>query len=265
MKKMSLKTRWGTVCYFISDPWDKNRETIFFLHGMTADHTLFDRQYEHFGKDFNLITWDAPAHGQSRPFEKFTYETAAVCAKKILDLCGVSQAVFVGQSMGGFISQSVIKRFPEAVRAFVSIDSCPFGEGYYSPSDRWWLRQIEWMSGLFPERVLKAAIAYQVAVTKDARSDMLRMLRGYGKKELCHLMGVGFGGFLEDNCDLELKCPVLLVVGEKDRTGKVISYNRAWSRRTGFHLVTVMGAAHNSNADKPHEVNNVISEFINTL
>ena len=94
---------------------------------------------------------------------------------------------------------------------------------------------------------------------------MLRMLCGYGKKELCHLMGVGFGGFLEDNCDLEIKCPVLLIVGEKDRTGKVISYNRAWSRRTGFALVTVMGAAHNSNADKPHEVNNVISEYINTL
>lgn len=265
MKKMSLKTKWGTVSYWVSYTWDSSRETLFFLHGLTADHTLFNSQYEYFGEKYNLITWDSPSHGQSRPFKTFTYENAAVCAKKILDLCGVTRAVFVGQSMGGFITQSVIKRFPAAVKAFVSIDSCPFGREYYSPSDRWWLRQIEWMSMLLPENFLKKAIANQTAVTDNARRDMLRMLEGYSKRELCHLMGIGFGDFLDDNCDLEISCPVLLIIGEMDRTGKVISYNKAWAKRTGYPLVTVMGAAHNSNADKPREVNKAISDFINSL
>lgn len=37
--------------------------------------------------------------------------------------------------MGGFITQAVIKRFPAIVKAFVAIDSTPYGNNYYSKSD----------------------------------------------------------------------------------------------------------------------------------
>jgi len=91
---------------------------------------------------------------------------------------------------------------------------------------------------------------------------MLQMLAPYTKRELCHLMGLGYAGFLEDNCDLEISCPVLLILGEKDRTGKVMQYNKEWARQTGYPLEVIKGAAHNSNVDKPQEVNDRIRSFL---
>jgi pimeloyl-ACP methyl ester carboxylesterase len=113
------------------------------MHGLTANHNLFSNQVNYFEKDYNVIALDAPAHGESRPFTDFTYEKAAFAAKNILESNDINKAIFVGQSLGGYIAQSVLKRFPEIVSAFISIDSTPFGEGYYSRSDKWWLRQIE--------------------------------------------------------------------------------------------------------------------------
>lgn len=74
-------------------------------------------------------------------------------------------------------------------------------------------------------------------------------------------VGLGYAGFLDDNCELKIPCPVLLILGEKDKTGKVAQYNKAWAKRTGYPLKLINGAAHNANMDKPNEVNDCIHDF----
>ena len=148
MKEKALSTECGNIYYWVSDNCSEDRITLFFLHGLTASHKLFSKQIDYFDGHFNLLVWDTPAHGKSRPYKDFSYEKAAIAAKQILDENGISEAVFIGQSLGGFITQSVIKRYPEVVSAFVSIDSTPFGEKYYSSSDKWWLRQSPKVLGL---------------------------------------------------------------------------------------------------------------------
>ena len=37
MKEKILKTKKGSVFYWRSDNWDANKDTIFFLHGLTAN------------------------------------------------------------------------------------------------------------------------------------------------------------------------------------------------------------------------------------
>ena len=118
------------------------------------------------------------------------------------------------------------------------------------------------MAHLYPLRLMKKAMAKQVSSTQQSYDGMMRMLSPYGKNELCHLMGLGYAGFLDDNCDLEIPCPVLLILGENDRTGKVAQYNREWTRRTGYPLKIIRGAAHNANVDRPQEVNACIGDFL---
>lgn len=91
---------------------------------------------------------------------------------------------------------------------------------------------------------------------------MIAALQPYSKKELCRLMGIGYAGFLAENCDLVITCPTLILVGEHDRTGKVIQYCTAWSQKTGFPLHTVSAAAHNSNYDNSEAVNQEIDTFL---
>ena len=264
MQKGIVTDSIGNIAYWKSDTFDLSRDTLFFLHGLTANHTMFERQFPVFEKNYNIIAWDAPAHGESRPYRGFSYEKASNSLKKVIDECEISNVVLIGQSMGGFIAQAFICRYPEMVKAFVSIDSTPYGD-YYSKTDIWWLRQIEWMSKLFPEKLLKSSMVKQNALTKNGQSNMASMIEGYKKAELCHLMGIGYAGFLDDNRVCELPCPVLLIVGEKDNTGKVRAYNRGWAKRTGYPLVWVSHAAHNSNVDNPAVVNKAIMVFLENL
>ena len=261
MEEHILHTHKGNVFYWRSDNWDISKETLFFLHGLTADHSMFDMQLPAFEKEYNLLTWDTPAHGKSRPFAEFDFADTSDYIKSILNKNAVEQVVLIGQSLGGYLAQSFIKRYPDRVKGFVSIDSTPYGSGYYSGFDIWILNQVEWMAHLYPLRWMKKAMARQVSETRQAYNNMMQMLSPYGKNELCHLMGLGYAGFLDDNCDLKIPCPVLLILGEKDKTGKVAQYNKAWARQTGYPLEIIKDAAHNANVDKPDEINALIRGF----
>lgn len=60
---------------------------------------------------------------------------------------------------------------------------------------------------------------------------------------------------------MKISCPLLILVGEKDNTGKVKQYNKEWSKRTGTKINWVPNAAHNANVDNPEYVNSCIEEF----
>lgn len=265
MREKWIDRKEGKVYYWLSDVWEENRKTVVFLHGLTADHTMFEKQYSFFDGSYNIVAWDAPAHGKSRPYRDFTYQNAVEVLKQILDQHEINSVIMVGQSMGGYIAQSFLQRYPSVVLAFVAIDTTPYGNQYYSGLDKWWLRQIEWMSYLYPFRAMKKAIAKQVSVSKNGYENMLSMLSPYTKKELCYLMGVGYAGFLNDNSDLNINCPVVILLGNQDKTGKVQKYNRLWAENTGFPLIMIKNAAHNANVDNPEAVNREIEKFIRTL
>ena len=82
MLEKSIVSERGKTYY-----WTENRDSAFtlvFLPGLTANHHLFDRQWEVFSEQYSTIVWDAPAHGKSRPYRDFSYHNAAEELKSIL-------------------------------------------------------------------------------------------------------------------------------------------------------------------------------------
>lgn len=260
MEQKRFETDSGAIVYWVSKC--RSGCPLVFLHGLTADHTLFERQIPHFLGRFPLLCWDAPAHGKSRPYTDHSYSHAARALKNILESEQLENAVLIGQSMGGYIAQTYLKLYPAEAAGFIGIDTCPFGRGYYSNADLWWLRQVGWMSGCFSRKGLIQGIAASCTATEAARRNMLAALRPYSRQELCRLLGRGYAGFLEENCDLEITCPTLLLVGSHDRTGKVKQYCAQWHRKTGFPLRVIPNAAHNSNFDNSEMVNREIDAFL---
>ncbi|WP_180326687.1 alpha/beta fold hydrolase [Raoultibacter phocaeensis] len=267
----------GAVRYWVTNPSAPNGSpnqapsgeesgiVLVFLHGMTANHDMFVPQIAGFADRYRTVAWDAPLHGASRPYADFSYAHAADDLRGILDAEGIDRAVLVGQSMGGFISQEFIARYPERVRAFVAIDSCPYDERYYSKSDLWWLRRMGWMMRLYPGRTLVNAIAKQSCETEAGRAAMRAMLSIYGKRELCDLTGVCYRAFADEHRDVDLPLPVQLIVGDRDRTGKVRFYNSEWHEHAAHPLAVIEGAGHGSNMDDPRAVNRVIERFLDSL
>ena len=84
MNEKYISTEQGKVYYWVSEKWDTNNDTLFFFHGLTADHTMFDKQTEYFDNKFNLIVWDAPCHGKSRPYSNFSFENTRIFLKFFL-------------------------------------------------------------------------------------------------------------------------------------------------------------------------------------
>lgn len=195
-----------------------NKEvTLVFLPGLTANHILFEKQILYFYDKYNILVWDCPCHGKSRPYKNFNYLNISRELNTILEAEGSEKVVIIGQSLGGMIGQYYIDAYPSRVLGFVSIDSSPFGD-YYKKSDFFWLSQLEWMCRLFPE-----------------------------------------------NKEIKLPCTAILILGDGDCVGKVATYNKKWANKTGYPLNIIKNAAHNSNDDRPEEVNQIIENYVQSI
>jgi len=265
MIEKTIASSRGTVHYWIARHSDSQSKCLVFTHGLTADHRIFGHQVPYFQANYTVITWDVPLHGLSRPYTDFSYKHAARDLNAILIQEGIQTAVLIGQSLGGYVSQQFAVDFPEKVIAFVGVDTTPFGLSYYSRSDRFWLRQVEWMSRCYPHHMLVKAIAKGCTRTAGAYANMLTMLAPYSKAEICRLMGIAYAGFLKENKETDFHFPVLLILGEFDKTGKVPQYNREWTKKTGYPLQIIPDAAHDSNEDNPKFFNARMAEFLDTL
>ena len=252
----------GTAHYWTNDI--RSGQTMVFLPGLTADHSLFEKQTEAFHDKYRIIVWDCPCHGKSRPYAEFSYAHVTAEPDRILRAEGVDQAVFIGQSLGGMIAQYYIDLHPEKAAGFISVDSVPFGD-YYSKSDLFWLNQLAWMCRLFPDKLLRSSMARMCGVSERARGRMPEILSVYSKKELCHLMYIGEAAFIPENKSMTIPCRTVLLLGDRDAVGKVASYNRRWAERTGFPLHIIRNAAHNANDDAPEPVNSLITAFMADL
>ena len=263
MMEKSVSSERGRTVYWVEKT--DSPLTLVFLPGLTANHHLFDRQTEAFSGQYSLLVWDAPAHGKSRPYRDFTYPHAARELKSILDAEGIRRVVLIGQSAGGFVAQSFYRAHPDRVAGIFAIGTCPYPPSYYSRSDLFWLQQTKWMFRLYPNGILQRAMARMCASTPRARENMMHMLSDYTKDELCTLMYLGFAGFIPEIGDMNIQCPLWLLVGEHDHTGKVMAYNKLWHEREGFPLHIIRGAAHNANDDQPQQVNALLGAFLKTL
>lgn len=140
---------WATAKPKVGGPW------LVFLPGLTADHRLFDKQVEYFADKANVLVWDAPSQGESRPFVlDWSLDDKARWLKEILDGEGITRPVLVGQSMGGYVSQAFMDLFPGVAQGFVSIDSCPLQREYYQGWELWSLKHTKALFMAFPWKTL---------------------------------------------------------------------------------------------------------------
>ncbi len=254
----TIRGRQGTIHYWTNGD---GAQPIVFTHGATMDHGLFQFQTGYFSQHFRVISWDVPLHGQSRPYEHFSLQNAATELIAILDAERISQAHLVGQSMGGYISQIAAADHPDRVQTITAVDSSPIQLSYYSALDRWLLSMTPSLLSLYPYSTLINIIAKQIALSSSSRAYALETLKTFTKAEIAHIMGAVYRGLLEHDHAI-LSCPILIVCGDKDKTGKVKSYCERWAAQEKRELKIVSNAAHNANMDNPDEFNKILKEFL---
>lgn len=271
MLEKTYTTPCGEIHYWIGPNIDSSRETLVFLPGLTADHRLFDKQIAHFEGRMNLLTWDAPGHAASWPFAlTFSLSDKTAWLHDILEKEGVKNPVLVGQSMGGYVAQAYAQQYPDHIRGFVSIDSAPLQRQYMTGIEIWLLKRMEPVYRVYPWKSLLKAGTNGVAVTEYGRSLMREMMMTYDGDQARYAQLAGHGyrmlaEAVEKDLPYAIPCPALLICGEKDHAGSCIRYNRAWHKKTGIPIAWISDAGHNSNTDRPEEVNALIEELVGRL
>ena len=268
MTECVYHTSSGDIRYWISRVSEEARWLVF-LPGLSADHTLFEKQIEYFGGKANCFVWDAPGHGVSRPFAlDFTMRGLVKWLDEILAQEGIKMPVLIGQSLGGYIAQVYMDEYPERVQGFVSIDSCSMSRKYYTGWELALLKRTKWMYLSIPYPLLLRWGVWGTATTVYGRALMEKMWSSYGKKEFCELADFGYrmlAQAVEEKDEYPISCPAMLICGERDAAGSAKSYNRRWTKLDGHPLHWIKGAGHNANTDAPQEVNGLIDVFIKGL
>jgi pimeloyl-ACP methyl ester carboxylesterase len=249
----------GAVHYWVGGVGE---ECIIFTHGATMDHGLFQYQTAFFAERYRLLVWDVPGHGRSRPYEQFSLEQAAEVLVGMLDAENIWKVHLVGQSMGGYISQIVARDHHERVISLTAVDSSPMQPSYYSALDTWLLSITPSLLRLYPYQTLIKTIANGIALQERSRAYALETLQTYSKSEVAAIMDVVYQGVKSYGYDSALSVPILIVVGEADRTGKVQTYCRQWAQRERRPLQMIAGASHNANMDNPEAFNRVLDSFL---
>lgn len=269
MDRKTYETKSGTVVYWVDSAAGSYAAWLVFLPGLTADHTLFDAQTSYFSGKANCLVWDAPAHGESRPYPlDFTMDDLAHTLHAILGVEGIERPVLVGQSLGGYVAQAHVDLYPGQAAGFIAIDSAPLKRKYYPAWEVRALRHTKGMYQAIPWALLKPWGAWGATTTRRGRANMRSFMEGYAKQEYVDLAAHGFR-MLADAVEAEraynIDCPALLLCGEKDRAGDVRPFNRRWTAGEGIPLVWVPRAGHNSNVDAPEFVNAQIEAFVASL
>lgn len=265
MEEKEFCTTYGKIHYWINE-FKPDRKTLIFLPGLTATHILFEKQVEYFKDKYNILVWDAPGHGVSRPFElKFSLEDKARYLHGILEVEKVEKPILIGQSMGGYVSQIFMDIYPGEAGGFISIDSCSLKRSTVTRFDIFAAKHVEIIYKMYNwEKLIKVG-AKGCAESEYGRNLMEKMMRMYDKEWYVKLVGHGFkilAEAWESNRNYDMDCPVIILCGTEDKAGTAKKYDIKWSELTGIPLIWIEGAGHNSNTDKPEEVNKIIEDFI---
>ena len=194
MEERTYQTRCGTIHYWVSVS-NPDTITFVFLPGLTADHRLFDKQIQYFESRYNVIIWDAPAHGSSWPFRfDFDLFDKAKWLNDILSREGITKPVIIGQSMGGYVGQAYAQLYPDKMTGFVAIDSAPLQRSYVTAVELWLLKRMEPVYAHYPWKWLLKSGSEGVATSDYGRNLMREMMLTYdgNQKRYAQIAGHGF-------------------------------------------------------------------------
>jgi len=243
-------------------------DVVVLIHGFTLDARMWDDQFDLLAESFQVIRFDHRGHGQSAGVK--TQYSQIEDVKNLLNLLGVDRAHFVGLSMGGMISTIFAIENPEMVKSLVLVDSA----ATFRPSDDFSKRLINYVSNAAHQGLelgLKEWVADPLFEPANSISSVKEKL---GEIVLKGHLAQGDGAFflniskvinptipLEDRLN-EIRAATLVIVGELDLPEFIENADRFSSGIPGAKKITINGAGHMSNMEKPSDLNEILLNFL---
>ncbi len=242
----------------------EGKPLLVFTHGATIDHQMFDEQLPALSGDYRILTWDMRGHGASSPMgEPFTVAAAMDDLVAILDFVGGQQAVFVGQSTGGYVQQELVFRQPERVAALVMVD-CICITFKLSKMDSILLGLAPALMRMYPYKTLVKQSVDASSIKPAVREDLMRVVSAIPREDFMSIMS-GAAQCIHYEPNYRIDKPMLIIRGEQDKLGNIAKDAPVWAARDHAKLVIIPDAGHVSNQDNPTFFNRVMVDFLTSL
>lgn len=253
-----------------------SKPAMLLLHGFTGTHSTWIDLCNTLKREHFLIAPDLPGHGRSGISSTpgpMSIDKTSDNLLKLLNALNVPKVALLGYSLGGRIALNFALKHQNRLTCLILEGASP---GIQDSTERE-KRKAEDDSlasdiekhgrDWFVERWENMPL---LATQKDLGSPVLKMIRNERLSNMANglsisikSMGTGSMRPLWDNLG-QLKIPVLLVVGEKDR--KFLTIGEAMkSQVPNCSLKVVPGAGHCTHLEKPSIFENLVVEFLDTF
>lgn len=239
---------------------------VVFLHGIGGNRTNWEGQLQHFGTSFCAVAWDARGYGASDdPPQTLKFSDYADDLLRLLDHLKAERAHLVGLSMGGMIIQDFYGRHPERVATLALVDtSAGFATAPEETKHDFLSRRLEPLErGLRPADIAPGVV--EVLVAKHASSGVRERMRASiaalrvepYKQALHAIVTTDFRAVLP-----RINVPTLVIVGEEDVVTPPSASEFLAKHIPGASLVTIPGAGHLTNLERPVAFNSALEAFL---
>jgi 2-succinyl-6-hydroxy-2,4-cyclohexadiene-1-carboxylate synthase len=247
---------------------------VVFLHGFAGSA----HDWERFGDlvdrmGLRAIAVDLPGHGDSEAPEdpeRFTIEETTRDLGAILDLSGVTEAHWVGYSMGGRVALHLATAFPARVRSLLIESASPgierdeeraarraSDEALAAEIER---HEIEWFEEHWSSRPIFSTQESLPAMTRAALREARLRNRPAALARSLRGLGQGTQPWLFDKLPA-ITCPTLFLTGALDTKYGDIAERMA-AAVPGARHIAVPGCGHNVHLEQPEAFERALLEHL---
>jgi len=236
---------------------------VVFAHGAGVDHAMFDAQAraaEEAG--FRVVHGDLRGHGASVLDDGVRFR-AADAIEDLVSLVrhlALERPTLIGHSLGGNLSQTVVKRHPELAGALIVVDST-WNAGPLTTMERLGLHLAAPLLSLVPATRLPDLMAKASATTPAGIAYARECFERMPKQVFLDVWRATLS-LVDPDPGARTPVPLTLIRGAEDRTGNIRTAMPKWAQTENTTEHVIPAAGHISPLDAPEAVTAVILETI---
>jgi 3-oxoadipate enol-lactonase len=257
---MDIKVNGLNINYEIAGngPW------VTLSHSLACDKHMWDEQMDALTKKYKVLRYDTRGHGKSEaPAGAYTLDQLADDAHGLLNALGIKRTHWAGLSMGGMIGQTAALKYPGLFQSLILADTT---SRYPAEAAGVWADRIKTAETHGMEAVVEGTLArwFTEPYRKKNTPGLARVAAAIratpvaGFVGCCHaLPKINVTARLK-----EIKCPVLVIVGEDDPGTPVAMAREIHEAAPGSQLVIIPSAAHIANIEQPEAFTKAMLDFL---
>jgi 3-oxoadipate enol-lactonase len=231
--------------------------------------SLWNGQLAEFSSEYRMVLVDPPGHGASEVLSRcFTLEECALCVTQILDALAVEDCVLLGNSWGGMLGGVFAALYPSRTRAAVLMN-CTASAASVRQNEEYTqllalLRQVR----KIPEAMKASSVkAFAGRTSERTRPEVVAHIRAALDAVDALSVSWAIESVVPNRSDHHellgsIRCPVLVIAGEEDRTFPVAETRAMAEAIPGSQFEVLPEVGHLAALEAPELVNTSIRRFL---